>query len=164
MDYKISMKLLILVSIVAIFSCSNSSSDEVRYFNDNLKSFDSIRIFLEKKYSMRLLDLGENRPRIKFVDCEKEGRLSNEDYVCDEIKVIKWMEKNDLREISFEYPKSNCSESVHFKELVFLRRTSLLNRGISIVYEYCGTSPPSKTRTFEYIPIDLHWSIQIDRN
>jgi len=167
MVYNMNRKLIVFISVIMLSaaSCGNFSSEQKTFFNENIESIDSIRLFLESKYSKRLADSTANRHRITFVNCNIESKLSIEDYICADMEVIEWMNKLDIQEISFEKSLSNCNYYVQFPALIFVKRNNgLFEPGTYFVYEYCGTSTASKSSTFEYTPIDSHWSVQIDRN
>ena len=152
---------LLLISI--LYSCSKTDQEKVISLKNDLKSFDNIRAKLEMKYASLLTDSARNRPRIVFVDCNKEGNLSIPDYICDDRWIIDQMNTLNLVEISFESPRTGCSKNI-FSQLFFnTRSSSSFQHGISLVYEYCGTSKYFKSPTFEYIPIDSNWSIQIEK-
>lgn len=157
----IFMAFVFLVSTLC--SCSRTDKEIVNSIQGDLEKFDSIRLNIEKNYTSILTDSTRGRPRIVFVDCEKEGNLSIQDYICNDQWVIKHMNALNLVEISFESPRSGCSK-ILFGQLFFnIRTSSSFQHGISLVYEYCGTSKVFKSPTFEYIPIDSNWSIQIEK-
>jgi hypothetical protein len=143
------MRLTSLIVMVFVLSSCGDTKEDVNFFHKNVKSFDSLRTLLESRYGYRLTDTISSRHRIVFVDCALEGNLSDLDYVCDDKEVIEWMRKMHVREIMFEESMRECVLNFKFNELRILRRSSILEPGVYFVYEYCGTSVASRSRTFE---------------
>lgn len=144
------------VFLLVLASCSIDKEKELTTLEENIDSYDKLRLLIENKYENRFSQGG--RPRLVFLDCE-EVEKSVQDYICDDDRILSEMKNLGIKEIRFERKKceNNFYSEVYFQKSKFNHYPILY-----YLFERCGAGDPFESRNIFYEPVNDYWGLYID--
>ncbi len=154
---------IVLSVILLLTSCVKDKEKYTKTLNKKLDDLNSLLSYIETNYADVLQDTINERERIVFINCKKEGELSK-DYMCESNDVIEKLKDIGLREVRFEKVKVDCETGKVFTEVYFQEKKLFYYPVVYYLFEYCETKNPIETNTIYYKPVDKHWSVYIDSN
>lgn len=155
--------LFILGILLLLAACGKDKAKYSKILIKKLDGLNSLLTYIEINYADVLQDSLKVRERIVFINCEKEGELSD-NYMCESKDVIDKMKELGLREVRFERVKVDCETDKIFTEVYFQEKKLFYYPVVYFLYEYCETKSAIETNTIYYKPVDKHWSVYIDSN
>ncbi len=146
---------MLFLFVIVSASCDVDREDEVQNLQENIESYNDLRLIVETKYKNKL---NSNRPRIVFLNCI-EAEKSIEDYICDDVEVLSKMEDLNIKEIRFERKK--CDD--HFYSEVYFQRSKINHYPIVYyLFERCGAGEFFESNNIFYQPVNDYWGLYID--
>ena len=155
--------LIVLSAIILLTACGKDKGKYVKTLNKKLDDLNGLLTYIETNYAEVLQDTLKNRERVVFINCKKEGELSD-DYMCESNDVIEKLKDIGLREVRFERVKVSCETGKIFTEVYFQEKKLFYYPVVYYLFEYCETQNPIETNTIYYKPVNEHWSVYIDSN